>query len=130
MKQVKVYFKENLTTNEVEYDDEDRPSYYSVSKNFLKSEMFDHANIEQAFAKEDGDGDDSGSWSRQIKLITFPEVKQQELILYDPSSISADLHRSHPGNWKVINQQFDDIKDRIIGRIKHGAFDCLMEDDD
>lgn len=40
------------------------------SKESLKMELYDDVDIYKAFEKEDGDGDETGSWSNSVYLIT------------------------------------------------------------
>lgn len=116
-KQIKVYFVEDSTTIQEHSDDEERPYYTESSNSRLVIKTMSHKNVQDAFDSEDGDGDECGSWSISVLMITN-----------DKGRILLDTNRIHS---KMVNV-YDDVKDkreraRLINQNYKGSLEQKIE---
>ena len=129
-KVVLVYFKVSQTKIIEESDNEERPYWRHESSSKIETKAFPSDKIEDAFNEQDGDGDDSGSWSKDIFLIT----KQDGTILYNPYGKHAKLCQttewmikeskniSSRERSKAINEELSIYEEYVKSSILNGVF--------
>ncbi len=119
-KRIVVYYKYNSTTNELCFDDDDERGYNkTTSSNKVEIKTFNHKDIQKAFDEEDGDGDECGSWSRNIIMITDEKNK---MLWYPQSTWSKLLRRYESVDVQKVGKIYDDIIKQLKERIKQGVF--------
>ncbi len=93
-----VYWMHQNTDNKCEYDNEENPVYFTESSSELIAEVIDSKDIKKEFDKEDGDGDDSGSWGRYIEYVVDAKT-------------NTILFNSHKKRGKEELEDFADERD-------------------
>ena len=92
MGKLNVYFRITQEKNHIEADEENDnlDHCWTTVRKELEMKQFSTDNIQKAFDEEDGDGDETGSWSKGILLIT----NEKGTILYDPSTHRDNTERT------------------------------------
>jgi hypothetical protein len=85
----KVIYQRIVQTIKSEYDDDENLRTINEVNRTLEFEDFEETKMKDAFAKEDGDGDDCGSWSLQIAFITTKDNQ----VIYDRSTKHAEIQK-------------------------------------
>lgn len=119
LKKIIVYYKFNSTTRETYYDNDEMPCEKTSGSNKVEIEHFEHQDINKAFDKEDGDGDDCGSWSRNIIMVT----DEKNNLLWYPQSVWNKLkNRYQKAENKELSKMYDEMLERAKDMIKNGVF--------
>lgn len=118
---IKVYFLEENTRLWEESDDEERPLGCRSSTTKLNMECYFNYKVREAFNSQGADGDDTGSWSRNILIIT----DEKDNVLWNPKEelgkINANCDFYNLGN-RERERRFEAEQEEKIKRIERGSF--------
>lgn len=119
-KHIVAYYQYHQTSIELCFDDEEERGYPKTSgSSTIEIKNFKHEEIQKAFDEEDGDGDDCGSWSRNIIMITDTTNK----LLWYPQSLLNKLQRRYPkASPQNLSKMYDEMLEQKIAHIKAGVF--------
>jgi len=119
-KKIIVYYKFNSTSIELCFDDdEERGCPKTTGSNTVEIKHFPHEDIQKAFDYEDGDGDDCGSWSRNIIMI----VDEKNNMLWYPQSVWNKLKtRYQKAENSELSKMYDEMLEHMKCNVKAGVF--------
>lgn len=119
-KKIIVHYKECSTKVTEGSDDYENPTYSTSGKNTITKEIFSHKDIDKAFEKEDGDGDETGSWSKSIFLIT--DESGTILLDVDERILNYTKDLNNGADLEALNENYKTTLESAKERIKWGNF--------